>query len=327
MNQPTISNLSWVRSVGFALAAMLSLHAEQAWSADTTERLFNPPVGSRWIIETMRETTETRTEGRRAWKVGSRAELTIDEKTADGYRITYVRRGTTAEGDDPRLPLVRSATQALDGVPVRATTDLSGKPVRVENLDEAKAALITAAGRLSKPFEGKPQFIAALNQIMYGFIAADPETAADSYLDDVPLLAKAQNTGMELGEARHSSDTATSPLGGGMLKTNSTFQFIEADPASGRRVFTERTVYDPEAMKAVVQSLTAQAMASTTEATPAQIESTVKQMEVSLDERVMFQVEDGMTRRITEKSVTTVRSMGRGLDKTQIRFITVSRAP
>ena len=50
-------------------------------------------------------------------------------------------------------------------------------------------------------------------------------------------------------------------------------------------------------------------------------------MEVSLDERVMYEVEDGMTRQITEKSVTVVRAMGRGLDKTQIRIITVTRAP
>lgn len=325
MKQPNVT--SFPRAKGLCLAVALLLPAVQAWSADSAERLFNPPVGSRWIIETLRETIETKAEGRRRFKIGSRAELTIDEKTADGYRITYVRRGTTGEGDDPRLPLIRSATQALDNVPVRATTDLSGKPLRVENLDEARTALRRAAGKLAEPFKDKPQFAAVLNQIMYGFIAADPETAAQSYLDDVPLLAKAQNTGMVLGEARHASDTATSPLGGGTLKTRSTFQLIEADPTDGRRVFTDRTVYDPGSMKVMVQSLAAQAMASATAATPAQIESIVRQMEVSLDERVMFEVEDGMTRRITEKSVTTVRVMSRGLDRTQIRIITVTRAP
>lgn len=50
-------------------------------------------------------------------------------------------------------------------------------------------------------------------------------------------------------------------------------------------------------------------------------------MSRQLDERVMFEVEDGMTRQLTEKSVTVVRAMGRGLDKTQISFITVSPAP
>ncbi|CAN7160404.1 hypothetical protein LJR030_000129 [Rhizobium sp. LjRoot30] len=261
-------------------------------------------------------------------KIVSRAELTIDEKTPDGFRITYIRRGTTGEGDDSRLPLIRSATQALDNIPVRATTDLSGKPVRVDNLEEAKAALLAAADRITAPFKDKPETVAVLNQIMSGFIFADPASAAQSYLDDLPQLAMAQNTGMALGETRHSSDTTTSPLGGGTLKTSSTFQFLEADPDRGRRIFTNTTVYDPDSVNAIVRSLTARVMANTSDkATPAQIESIVRQMEVSLDERVMYEVEDGMTRQITEKSVTVVRAMGRGLDKTQIRIITVTRAP
>lgn len=328
MRRLTISYLSCVRSIGLAFVTLLMLHFAQGRQAEAAEPLFDPPVGSRWIIETRRDTIETRSDGSRTLKIVSRAELTIDEKTPDGFRITYIRRGTTGEGDDSRLPLIRSATQALDNIPVRATTDLSGKPVRVDNLEEAKAALLAAADRITAPFKDKPETVAVLNQIMSGFIFADPASAAQSYLDDLPQLAMAQNTGMALGETRHSSDTTTSPLGGGTLKTSSTFQFLEADPDRGRRIFTNTTVYDPDSVNAIVRSLTARVMANTSDkATPAQIESIVRQMEVYLDERVMYEVEDGMTRQITEKSVTVVRAMGRGLDKTQIRIITVTRAP
>jgi hypothetical protein len=50
-------------------------------------------------------------------------------------------------------------------------------------------------------------------------------------------------------------------------------------------------------------------------------------MTLALDERTMFEVEDGMTRKITENSVTTVRAMGHNLQKTEIRTIIVTRAP
>ena len=67
--------------------------------------------------------------------------MSIDEKTADGFRISYVNRGATVEGTAPMLPIVRSAIKALENVTIHATTDLSGKPVRVANLDEAKTAM------------------------------------------------------------------------------------------------------------------------------------------------------------------------------------------
>lgn len=326
MSQANATIFSRMRFLGLAAAA-LSLHTAHAWSADTAEQLFNPPVGSRWIIETKRETTETRPEGGRDSQIASRAELTIDAKTADGFRITYVQRSTTAEGSDPRLPLIRSAVEALVDVPVRATTDLSGKPVRVDNLDEAKAALRTAAGRLAEPFKDKPQIVAVLNQIMAGYLDVDADTAAKSYLDDLPQLAMAQNTGMKQGEARHSSDIASSPLGG-TLKTSSTFRLSEVDPASGRRVFVGSTAYDPESAKALIQSLSERALAgATNKATPAQIEGIVKQMTISLDRSAVYEVEGGMTRWITEKSVTVARAMGRSLEKTETRTITVTPAP
>lgn len=62
-------------------------------------------------------------------------------------------------------------------------------------------------------------------------------------------------------------------------------------------------------------------------ATPAEIESIVTQMAVSLDRTAVYEVEDGMTRRIAETFVTVARAMGRSLEKTETRIITVTRAP
>ena len=50
-------------------------------------------------------------------------------------------------------------------------------------------------------------------------------------------------------------------------------------------------------------------------------------MVLTLDDRAVFEVEDGMTRKITEKSVTTVRAMGHNLQKIETKTFTVTRAP
>ncbi len=313
--------------MGLAIAVALSSQTASGLAGESTERPFNPPVGSRWIIETERNTIEARPEGSRSSQIRSRAELTIEAKTADGFRVTYVHRSATAEGNDPRLPLIRSAIQALDNVPVRAITDMSGKPMRVENLDEARAAVRVMAGKLTEPFKDKPQVVAALNQVMAGLIDVDADTAAKTYLDELPQIAIAQNTGMKPGEKKVSSETVSSPLGG-TLKTSSSFQLSETDAATGRRVYVSTTAYDAASMKAFIQSLSARVVASAgNSAKPEQIESIVKQMEVSLDRRAVFDVEDGMTRRITEKSVIVARAMGRSLEKTETRTTAVSRAP
>src|SRR5262249_36148086 len=165
MSQPNFWDFRRAGLVGLALAATLSLHAARGLAADTAERPFNPPVGSRWIIETETKTDEMKPEGARNSLIRTRAEMTIEAKTADGFRIAYVHRGMTAEGNDPRLPLLRSAMQALDGVTIRATSDLHGKPVRVDNLDEAKAAVRSMAGHLIEPFKDQPKLVAVLNMI------------------------------------------------------------------------------------------------------------------------------------------------------------------
>jgi hypothetical protein len=178
---------------------LLSLHAAQGFAAEPVERPYNPPVGSRWIIETEINTDDVRPDGPQTSLIKTRAELTIDQKISDGFRITYVNRGASAEGNSRMVPLVRASVKALENVAIRATTDLSGKPVRVDNLDEAKAAMRNMLGTLTAPFQDRPQLVAVLTQMVTGLIEVDAVKAAAAYIDDVPALAKAQATGMKRG--------------------------------------------------------------------------------------------------------------------------------
>ena len=59
----------------------------------------------------------------------------------------------------------------------------------------------------------------------------------------------------------------------------------------------------------------------------AEIDSLVKQVVLTLDDRAVFEVEDGMTRKVTGKTITTARAMGHNLQKTEEKIVTVTRAP
>jgi hypothetical protein len=311
-----------------AVALLTSLCAAQGFAADAPEQPYNPPVGSRWMIESETSADQVRPDGPRTSLIKTRAELTIDDKTADGFRVSYINRGATAEGNDPSLPLLRSAVKALENVTIRATTDASGKPLRVDNLDEAKAAMRTMREGLLEPFKDKPQLVAVLNQMMNGLIEVDASQAASAYVEELPMLAKAQATGMKPGEVRFSSTSAANPLGGGALKSNAAFEMTGADVTTGKLTFVNTTSYDAESIKDFLQSFAKKLLAAAGDGVkPEQIDSLINSMKLSLDERAVFEVEGGMTRKISEKSVTAASAMGHTLSKTETRTVTVTPAP
>ena len=132
-------------------------------AADAVELPYSPPVGSHWVIDTETSTDDQRPDGPRTSDIKTHAEMTVDAKTADGFRISYVSRGATFEGNAPMLPIMRQAFKALENVTIHATTDLSGKPVHVDNLDEAKAAMRAMLDTMLAPFKDKPQ-VAAVHE-------------------------------------------------------------------------------------------------------------------------------------------------------------------
>jgi hypothetical protein len=326
--QPVPMQFSARRCRAAAVAALLMpLCAAHSFAAASPERPYNPPVGSHWIIESETSAEQARPDGPRTSRIKTRTELTIDERTADGFRVSYVNLGATAEGNDPAVPLLRSAARALENVTIRATTDASGKPLRVDNLDEAKAAMRAMKDELLEPFKDKPQLVAVVDQMMSHLIEVDADQAASAYVEELPLLAKAQGTGMNLGDVRRSSKTADNPLGGGGLKSNTTFEMTGADAATGKLTFVNTTSYDAESMKDFIQSFAKKAFASVGDnVRPGLIDNLTASMKLSLDERTVFEVEDGMTRKVSEKSDTFASTLGHTVSKTETRTLTVTPA-
>jgi hypothetical protein len=313
--------LARVATIILALATL-----SMAW-AHAAEAIYDPPVGSRWIIETETRGEETRPEGSTTSLARMRAELTVEQKTPDGYRISWVQRGATVEGNARDVPLRRAYAGVLENVVIRASTDSAGKPLRVDNLDEARAAMRSSADGLVAQFAERPAARALFDQLMSELTEVDAGSAASVYVDGLAALAVAQNTGMKRGEFRSTSKPAENPLGGDALISNERFELAEAD-ASGRLAYVNVTSVDAASMSDFMQSFAKSLLAASGDSvTPARVDLLVKSMVFSLDKRAEFEVEDGMTRKVSEKSTTVFRGMEQNLIQTETRTIAVTRAP
>jgi len=321
-----VSGLARARAFAAMLALALSPTLGLSW-ARAEEPAYNPPVGSRWIVETETRSQETRPEGSTTSLVRTRAELTVEGKTPDGFRISWVQRGATVEGNARNVALRRAYAGVPENVVIRASMDASGKPLRIDNLDEARAAMHRAADNLVAQFAERPAARALFEQLMSELTEVDAESAASVYIDALVPLAAAQNAEMKPGEFRWTSKPAQNPLGGDALMSNERFERVDTG-AAGRLTFVNVTSIDPVAMNGFMQSFARSLLAASGDSvTPARVDLLVKSMVFSFDKRAEFEVEDGMTRKVAEKSTTVFRGMEQNLIQTEARTIAVTPAP
>jgi len=318
-----IVNVSAALVRALAVLVVATLGAARAHAG---EPVYDPPAGSRWIIESEIRDEETRPEGSTTSLVRTRAELTVEEKTPDGFRISWVQRGATVEGNARGVSLRRAYAGVLENVVIRASTDSAGKPLRIDNLDEARAAMRHSADGLATQFADRPAARALFDQLMSELTEVDSAGAASAYVGALAVLAVAQNTGMKPGEFRWTSKPAENPLGGDALNSNERFELVDAD--SSRLTFVRVTSIDAASMSDFMQSFAKGLLAASGDSvTPQRVDLLVKSMVFSFDKRAEFEVEDGMTRKVSEKSTTVFRGMEQNLIQTEERTIAMTRAP
>ena len=312
----------------WAAVALTSLQAAPALAASKVERPYDPPPGSRWTIDTAITSDETTPAGPRSLAIKTHAEMTIEQRTAGGFRILYVNRGVTVEGNGQALLATGAVLQVLDNVEIRATTDPSGKPLYVENLDEVRAAMRGGMGTLTGSAGRDPQTQAAIGRAVAGLIEASDARMVPALTGALTDLARAQNTGLEPGKYRHVFTEADNPLGGHALRCNALLHIADADPVAGRLTVVSTFSYDSISKMDFLRSIGQKFLAAVgAQAKAAEIEVIVQRMAVDLDGRAVFEVEDGMTRKITETSVTSTHAMGRDMSRIESRVVTVTRAP
>ena len=208
------------------VAAIATFDVAPAFAA---EPVYDPQVGSRWTVETEARSEEVRPDGTATSLTRTRGELTIEQKTADGFRVSYVQRDATVEGNARSVPLSRAYMKVLENVVIRASTDPAGKPLRIDNLDEARAAMRDAASGLTEQFDRRPATRALFDQLMSQLVEVGAENAASVYVDALGVLAVAQNTGMKAGDFKQVTKPAENPLGGDALKSTERFELVDAD--------------------------------------------------------------------------------------------------
>lgn len=308
-----------VKSIrGLASVALLALTGTMACAASWTEKPFAPKIGSRWTLVSELDRTETRVEnGSRsvvALKKTIRSELVFNEKTADGgYRITFTRQDTRASGDPGEVALAKIEGGVMNGLVIRATLDRNGKPMRVENLAEIRGKRQQIIDRLSATMADAEQ-VAALRRMLEGLTSVD-EVGATSHLSDIELLSRAQNTGLKVGETRRTTTETPTGIGPPLAKLRA-LSISQTDAATGDALIVLTEAYTQESMRAFLAVIARRSG----QADP----DDMQRMKMSLDNRFEIGVVNGMSRTLSEDSVTASDLLGNTMVIKDTKKLTVS---
>jgi hypothetical protein len=302
-----------------------SAPAAFAQSGPWTERPYSPSAGSKWSIVSQDDAEESHSTGeRRERHVTTRAEMTIDEKTPTGFKISYVVRDFKITGNVPGIDIMQTAFGSIKDIVVRGRADPSGKPFVVDNLEEVKTAMRGVVDSMTKSFASKPQAAAVLKQLLEGMFVVDGSEAARIYMEDLPTLAAAQNTGLKPGASRTEEEQLPNPLGGGKIKAVLVSRLTSWDDAAGKALITRKRQIDPVALKEVTVALTQKIMAAADSRSTPQMLEQLKNVTFTLENEAVIEVQDGMARRIDDRSYSFINLMGNSITKNEKKVVTVS---
>jgi len=313
--------------IATALAGIALLLCGQAAQAQSwTEPRYDPPVGSRWQIDTRIDTEDMGAVPRRQ-HADARAVLTIEQKIPDGYRVSYVSRDFNMTGTAPQTAAIAAALGATKDVVVRARIDEAGKPVALENLDEMRTVLRQVIARITETVADKPKVAALIKQMMERPLKFEGPAAARAYLEELPRLAAAQNTGLMPGEVRRGVEATPSPFGGAPIKVTRTTRLAAWDNTAGTaRIVTTRAV-DPEALKDFTLAVMRKLGFSADKPMPPKLAEAMRKITIAIDSTITIDVNDGMARRLEEQETTRVEVFGNSFTKRKTKLVTVSRLP
>jgi hypothetical protein len=309
-----------------ALAVLLCagpVFAQGSGALAWTERPFNPPVGSRWLIQSRTDTRETGSDGSsKTQTIQTRSEFTVAEKLPRGFRVVYVNREIRMSGGGV-AEIMNGAFAAVKDIEMRAETDAAGKPVSIENLDEVKSAMRTVTERTAQAFDKNPRVAAAVKELMGQMLVLDGRDAAVTYMEELPLLAAAHNTGLKPGVERRDDDTVPNPFGT-PIKSVLVKRLVGWDDATGKVKVVQRREMDKEGMRTATLALVDRFLSAAGKPPPADVSDLLRTVKFSIDSETTFNVEDGMTRSLEDRSSLSVTLPGATLSKNDTKVVTVT---
>jgi hypothetical protein len=312
----------------FALLSAPPALADGPQNGNWTERLYNPPAGSKWQIVSETNTVENRPgSGNREQRIQMHADLTIDEKLPGGFfRVTYTNRSISVTGNAPAVKLVGDAYSAISNIPIHARLDSAGRPVEIENLAEVKTTMNGIVDKLAAKFESQPKLAAFMREVLKSLLIAEGRDAAALYLEELPQLAAVQNIGLRPGAVRQDTESSPSPIGGMAIKTVMTTRLDNYDEKTGAARFVRKSEFEKEALReAVIEIVRRLAAASDNKTITPEVMEMVKQVNFSIQGETIYNVDNGMTVWIDDREFTTASVMGTTFTKQQKKTIAVTR--
>ena len=273
-------------------------------AADWVERPFDPAIGSRWFVATEATKEDSHQGANQTTQTNSRYEITWEAKTDDGYRMSAVARDVSVTGNTPMAALMDSALGSVKGIVIRATTNRSGRPIRIENLDEVRQTMTAVIDKIITSTQGTPEVGQMVRNLIAPMLNVDGEHAATLYLEELAMLSLAQNTGMKPGEERRETLESANPFGGSPVMSNVTMVIVNADAATGNVTYRQSQTFDPEVVRALMENVVRQTLEAAAKLpgskVPPNAEDIVMQMmkqaTMSMGTQTEFDVTGGMTR-------------------------------
>ncbi len=299
------------------LAGGPCLAADAAW----VEPKFDPPVGSKWTVQRELNVEKNVAGTMIGHTLKQTALLTVEEKTANGYVMTYVRQSSDYQGDPAGASSQRIAYAAQQGVVMQVVTDASGKPLRIVNFAEVKAVLKQAIDAQPTVTAQFPRPSPRSSRSPPVWRRSSDKKAAELYLDDLPTLALAQNTGLKPGEMRKATLPVANALVAGITKVL-TISIATDDPATGKVRYLMTETFDPDSMKALVGDMFKEIGATKVNATD--VDRVMNAATVVAVARAQLDVEGGMTREMRRQSVTSFRAPGTIAVTSEDELVTIS---
>jgi len=311
------------RTLPLAFVVVLGLGA--VGRAETfAERAFDPPAGSHWTLASVETAEEVSAEHTQTTTVKTLSELSYDEKTADGYRVTYVLQSVESSGTSAEV--MGASFKPLEGIVIHAMLNRNGMPLRIENADDVQAAVNAGIERILKPLSGSPQIAAALRHAVEGRLNARDPHGAGRLLAPLSLLALGQNTGLHPGETKYGSEEfASSPFGGEPLKGVTELHMESADLASGNVRLNYTRTPNKDSIREFATRITNQLAAAA--GLPQWDSTKLKQLDLAFESRMQFEVGEGITRTVHDEETTNIGLPGYHLLERERIDVKVTQAP
>jgi hypothetical protein len=286
---------------------------------------YDPPAGSRWSIQSEEHNGKSLAGKTSATGSTRKEDFIIVEKTAAGFRADTVTRAYEATGNQKESVAGSALFGALRDVVIHVELDKSGKPLRIANLEEVRAAIRKGLDAALEVIDDA-KIKAKMHELLGAYLESatqTPETAAENFLDNLSLLATAQNTGLKLGEERRSIIDAPNPFGGESLQTPSVLRVTNADAAGDAITITETDFMDPAKMKKLALDMLKQ-LGMTEGKSGADAETLMREATLLTDYHTEFKVQKGMTRTVAAEANFTLSAQGLTLIKRDRTVVTVT---